>query len=318
MKKPKVSIIIPVYNTADYLEEAVGSILNQTLTELEIIAVNDGSTDNSLEILERIRQKDSRLHIHSQKNRGLSEARNTGMAYATGEFIYLFDSDDMLQKETLAACYQKAITESADIVFFDAGVIGTTGQNAFRNLPYERKHLLESNIVYRGNEILTFLINKRKFSSSPCLIFTRLGYLTSINLNFYSGIIHEDQLFTFLLFLQADKVCFIPENYFKRRMRPHSIMTSPVSIKNIHGHITVCRELAKYAQKPHFAIYRRLINKQIKNLVNITASTAISLNFRTRIDVLWDLVRFFGRMLQPQSVLLLVFPGLKIKKAPNR
>ncbi|KAA6346071.1 putative glycosyltransferase EpsJ [termite gut metagenome] len=317
MKKPKVSIIIPVYNTAGYLEEAVNSILNQTLAELEIIAVNDGSTDNSLEILERIRQRDSRLKIYSQENRGQSAARNTGIIYAKGEFIYFFDSDDILQKETLAACYQKAIAENADIVFFDAEVIGTTRQNIFQDSPYERKYILESNIVYKGHEIVEYLINKKIYSAAPWLVFTRISYLQSIHLNFYPGIIHEDQLFTFLLFLQADRVCFIPKSYFQRRIRPHSTMTSPVSMKNIHGYITVCRELVTYAQASHFTVYRRLINKQIKILVNITASTAISLNFRTRMNVLWHLAHFFGNKLLPQSVLLLVFPRLKIKKLPT-
>ena len=83
----KLSVIIPVYNVAEYLEECLNSVCNQTLTDMEIICVNDGSTDNSGEILRKFVKKDKRIQLIEQENAGLSAARNTGMKYATGEYI---------------------------------------------------------------------------------------------------------------------------------------------------------------------------------------------------------------------------------------
>ena len=93
---PKVSVIIPVYNTDQYVAEAMYSILNQTLTDIELIAVNDGSTDNSLEVITKIAESDKRVKIFSQQNKGQSEARNLGISNSTGDYLYFMDSDDVL------------------------------------------------------------------------------------------------------------------------------------------------------------------------------------------------------------------------------
>ena len=82
----KISVIVPVYNTEDYLEKCIRSIMNQTYKNLEIITINDGSTDNSLSILENLKKEDDRIIIINQENMGVSKARNKGLDYATGEF----------------------------------------------------------------------------------------------------------------------------------------------------------------------------------------------------------------------------------------
>ena len=92
----KVSVVIPVYNTEKYVREAVESIMNQTLRELEIIIINDGSTDNSLQVVEELAAADSRIQVYSQANQGGSVARNAGIARAYGKYIYFMDSDDYL------------------------------------------------------------------------------------------------------------------------------------------------------------------------------------------------------------------------------
>ena len=116
----KVSVILPIYNVAPYLEEAFESILNQSLKEIEVIAVNDGSTDNSEEIVKRYQQLDSRIISFSQENQGQSVARNLALQHATGQYIYMMDSDDMLTSlDALRICYEYAEKNHADFVFFD-------------------------------------------------------------------------------------------------------------------------------------------------------------------------------------------------------
>lgn len=312
MENVKVSIIIPVYNTAAYLEEAVNSIRRQSLADIEIIAINDGSTDNSLEILQQIQKEDPRLKIYTQVNQGQSVARNTGISHATGTFIYFFDSDDFLQEEALSSCYQTAVKDESDIVFFDATILNRAHSESISKLPYQRKDVIEEK-RYRGTEVLKRLMNTHKFSASPCLNFIRMSYLKEIQLVFYPGIIHEDQLFTFLLYLQANYISFIPEDFFLRRIRECSTMTSPVSMRNINGYLTVCKELNHYP-KAMIGEQKELIQMQIKTLVNIIASTSISLPFANRMDILRRLLIDFAAKLQPQSILLLLLPWLKLKK----
>ena len=116
----KVSVIMPIYNVAPYLGEAFDSILNQTLKDIEIIAVNDGSTDNSEEIIKMYQQKDSRIISLSQENQGQSVARNLALQHATGEYIYMMDSDDVLTgPDVLLTCYEYAKNNHADFIFFD-------------------------------------------------------------------------------------------------------------------------------------------------------------------------------------------------------
>ena len=103
--QPKVSVIIPVYNVEKYLRQCLDSVVNQTLKDIEIICIDDGSTDNSLNILKEYAQKDNRIKIISKKNGGLSSARNAGLKFATGEFVGFVDSDDYIERET----YENAV-----------------------------------------------------------------------------------------------------------------------------------------------------------------------------------------------------------------
>ena len=110
MKNPKISIIVPIYNTAKYLPECLDSILNQTYQNLEILCINDGSTDNSPEILKTYAKKDSRIKVITQKNQGLSTTRNQGLEHASGKYLTFVDSDDEIKPSFIAkllAPYQK-------------------------------------------------------------------------------------------------------------------------------------------------------------------------------------------------------------------
>ncbi|MCC8073748.1 MAG: glycosyltransferase [Clostridiales bacterium] len=107
MNNNKISIIIPAYNSAKFIENTINSVLQQTYKNFEIIVVNDGSSDNTLEVLENLRNRDNRIIIISQKNSGVSAARNTGLLNATGEFITFVDSDDSLPKNALETLVDK-------------------------------------------------------------------------------------------------------------------------------------------------------------------------------------------------------------------
>ena len=114
----KVSVIIPIYNVAPYLDETFQSIIDQSLPDIEILAVNDGSTDNSEEIIRKWQQQDSRILLFSQENRGQSAARNLALKHAKGQFIYMMDSDDKLtDPDALQICYDYAEKNHSDFFF---------------------------------------------------------------------------------------------------------------------------------------------------------------------------------------------------------
>ncbi len=117
--RPKVSVIIPVYNVEKYLRECLDSVLGQTLRDIEVICVDDGSTDSSLDILREYRAADNRVSIYTQKNRGAGAARNTGMQYATGEYLFFMDSDDYCSYDIFINTVECAEETGADIVAFD-------------------------------------------------------------------------------------------------------------------------------------------------------------------------------------------------------
>lgn len=115
---PLVSVIIPVYNMAQYLPECLDSVCEQTYPHLEIITVNDGSTDTSGVLLQEYAQKDSRIRVVTQENQGASVARNMGLEYATGLYVIFLDGDDWLELDTVALCVMEAQAHNADCVLF--------------------------------------------------------------------------------------------------------------------------------------------------------------------------------------------------------
>lgn len=115
-KMPKVSIIIPVFNVECYLQECLDSVVNQTLKDIEIICIDDGSTDSSLKILQKYKKQDNRIILLTQENKGAHLARTTALKIAKGEYIGFIDSDDWIDLDFFETLYNKAIEENADIV----------------------------------------------------------------------------------------------------------------------------------------------------------------------------------------------------------
>lgn len=242
---PKVSVILPVYNVAPYLDEALKSLENQTLKDIEIIAVNDGSTDNSLSILEKHASEEKRIKIYSQPNLGLSGARNTGLRYCQGEYIYFMDSDDYIDLNTLEDCYLSAKQHDADICIFDAEVFY---ENNTSQIPwdYDRSLDLSENKIYNGQQLFNTLLDKEKHRAVAWLQLTKHEYLKRINLRFLEGIIHEDELYTPQLFLQTNRIIYLNRKLVKHRIRSTSIVGKGYSKRNLECYLTVIDELFRF------------------------------------------------------------------------
>ena len=116
----KISVIIPIFNTRKFLNKCLDSLLNQSLTDIEIICVDDGSTDNSLKILKSYANKDDRVKVLTRENNGAGAARNLGLKYVNGKYILFVDSDDWFEEDGLKLLYDKAEQLNVDILLFDS------------------------------------------------------------------------------------------------------------------------------------------------------------------------------------------------------
>ena len=245
---PKVSVILPVYNVAPYLDEALKSLENRTLKDIEIIAVNDGSTDNSEEILKKHQETDSRIRYFNQENRGQSAARNMAMKYASGEYIYFMDSDDVIDIEALQICYNHAKTTNADFIFFDGETMLDEGAQPL-SWDYKRTNLVSDNRL-EGKELLNGMLDKEEHNCVVWLLFIKHEYLRNIQLSFYPGIIHEDELFTTLLTLQSSNIFALKKSFVKHRVRKASTMGKHYSKYNLNCYLTVIDELFRFQDSP--------------------------------------------------------------------
>ena len=220
----KTSIIVPVYNTAEYLKDCFDSIYSQTQKELEVIAVNDGSTDESLPILEEIKKEHPEMVIFSQENKGLGSARNKGIELAKGEYIYFLDSDDCLVSTAMEKCYQFAHLNNLDIVMFDAVEFGDVS-------PEKKESFDRSKIIKEREEVLSgedFANKYWRSSYSPTvwLMYISAGFLHKHQFRFMDKIYYEDNEFYCKLIASAMRTMYIPHMLYKRRCRKASITSS--------------------------------------------------------------------------------------------
>ena len=237
VENPKVSVIIPVYNVEKYIRECLDSIVGQTLKDIEIICVNDGSTDGSLEILKEYGARDKRITILSQENRGISSARNHGAEKASGEYFYFMDGDDILEKEALFKLYSLASEKALDVVYFDGKSFFETEE-----LREEKKNYItyytrtgDYSRVMTGAQMFHEMLLMDEYRSSLCIQFISAAHYKKENLTFAEGITGEDNIFTFQCIMPANRVYHTKEAFFHRRVRENSIMTSAGKFEQIYG-----------------------------------------------------------------------------------
>lgn len=240
---PKVSVIIPVYNVEDYLEECLDSVLNQTLRDIEVICIDDGSSDNSLEILKEYAQKDSRLQYIAQKNSGQGVARNVGVSMATGEYIYFMDSDDWLELNALKYTYDVATWNNLDLVLFEGCSFYETPElekehPQYKTL-YQRKAFYPD--VYDGQSLYASLAGNWDFIISPAMRLYRRSYIEEQGLRFPENIKLEDNFYAFRTLVSAERVKVMMYAPYHRRVRANSTMTDQNHYNKYVGyHATAC------------------------------------------------------------------------------
>lgn len=223
-----VSIVVPIYNVEKYINECVDSIIGQTYTRLEIILVDDGSPDRSGAICDEYEARDSRVVVVHKKNGGLSDARNAGLERIHGEYVYFCDSDDTLKANAIELLYKRLSADAeADFVFFNAEAFAEKGLNCNPgNYLRKKDYPISSGAEHAFKQLI-----RDEYIPCAYLCFFRSAFLLKYHLCFEKGMLGEDELFSYHVYLNAQKAIYMPDALYKRRIRSGSIMTSNANIE---------------------------------------------------------------------------------------
>lgn len=245
MKKYKVSVCVPVYNAREFIRETLESLVNQTLKDIEIICVNDGSTDDSLKILEEYQSRYKNIKIISQENQGLGGARNTGIKNATGEYIGFIDADDIADKEMYEKLYNLAKIDDSDI--------------AMCNLKFYPQNVKTSKKIwfneYKG-KINGIFLNK---NTQPWNKIVKKELIDKLDFSFYEK--NGDGMYV-LLMIMADKISSTNEELYNYRVGHSSMSTNYklenfiISVNSAHEQINGLKKTQKYEEFKEYFEYR--------------------------------------------------------------
>lgn len=250
-QSPKLTIIIPVFNSERYLARCMESVLHQTEKDFEIICVDDGSTDCSLSILLEYARRDHRITVLHQWNQGQSVARNEGLVLARGRYVEFVDSDDSIAEETAEKLIAIADEKELDILYFD-GMTCYEPEELRHTMPwysgaYEWATSMPEPVS--GWEYFCFANEEKKYRVSPCMALFRRNYLAEHQFAFIPGIIYEDNAFTFETMMKAERVWHIENQYYMRWVHEQSTTTRHMSFQNVYGYLTVYRLVMETASK---------------------------------------------------------------------
>lgn len=265
-QKTLVTVVIPVYNMEKYITKCVTSILNQKYRNIEVVAINDGSTDSSKEILDDFAQRDKRLRVITTENRGLSAARNKGIVESKGEYIVFIDADDYISDEyvdvLLDVCESKKVPISQ---CFYKTISAECNEDIF-----EYEEVKESDIkVYNDREMILNLYNHMMLPST--LTWTKMYKRDLFNIGpdtldvfdenhiaFPEGRIYEDDYVSYRLFHKAGKVAVVNKVMYAYRKNPDGITNGPFSIKGMDLMLSLEERIRFYKKRGD------------RNIVNLT------------------------------------------------
>lgn len=222
----KISVLIPVYNVSEFLEESIGSLLDQSFEDIELICVNDGSKDNSLDILNDFAKKDSRVKVIDKPNGGCGSARNRALDEATGEYLYFFDPDDYILPNALEELYKNIESNGSDLVLFKIATF-MDGQpinydNPLFNFDKIFKDVDFDHFTFNYKDVTRHVLNS---GFAPWSKLYRKSFLDKYDdFRFDLGVAFDDVPFHVKSMLRAEKISFAPDYYYHyRNANPNSV-----------------------------------------------------------------------------------------------
>lgn len=245
-KAPILSVVVPVFNLEGTVHDALNSVLFEQELVLEVICVDDGSTDGSLQQILNFSQLDARVTVLSQRNQGLSGARNAGLNLARGKFVSFLDADDFLALGALAAGVKAMEAQGLDILFFEAADVSQDSSFQSPHQQDDRLFDLQTGPVMSGVDFFFSQLLSSKWAPSACLQMIRKSFLTENSLFFSPGFPHEDNLFTASALLLNPLVAHSDLEVYRRRLREGSITRGQKSVEHIEGLLNAHSSLGNF------------------------------------------------------------------------
>ncbi len=302
-KEIKISVIVPVYNTGKYLEKCLRSVIVQDLEEIEIICVNDGSTDNSLEILKRLKLEDKRIVIIDKKNGGSSSARNAALKIARGEYCVNIDSDDWIEQGYFKAIYEKAKKDKLDILITD--IIFDYQSNTKKNETKKDLEISDSKIISGKEYIEIFFLNNTYGYTCNKLIKREL--YTRNNLWYDEEIfLLEDLELLMMLSYYTKRVGKLNKVYYHYIIGENN-GSNKVNIKHLYNRISCFNKLVKFYNK-----------KEEYKIVNIIKKTSIITMIPNILGNNWEIFEEYDDLLMKVVTEIKEYKGMiRRKKEEN-
>ena len=272
-KEYGISVIIPCYNTEQYVEETLKSVLDQSFRDYEIICLNDGSTDGTLEILNRYQKLYSNIRVISSEHYGVSYQRNIGVQCARGKYIYYVDSDDLLKENCLETLYQHSEADNLDVLYFEADSFYETKEieEAFPQFLtlYHRHKAYDG--IYDGRKLYIQMENAGDIKMQLGMQFIRRQFLLDNDIKFDMERYFEDNLYTIQVMIKADKARCVRDNLYLRRVRANSIMTTSENKMRFECYLEVITGLMKILEyeKKESAVQEAIYNRIRGTFINV-------------------------------------------------
>lgn len=322
LEKVDISIIIPVYNVQEYLKECLDSVVNQTIQSKEIIIINDGSTDKSLEIIEDYKNKYSFINVINQENKGISATRNIGVSVATGEYIAFVDSDDFIEKDMFEQMYNVAKKENSDVVICNYKIYNEQAETVEMKEADSTENIdnIEGLRRFLLNDIKAYLWNK---------IYKR-ELFNKYNIQFPDFILCEDTPVVFSLFAKSNKITLLDSSLYYYRQRQVSL-TKNFSIRAIENILAGCNIMSDYiskdaslnkklynyyrvyliqslwviynkyyiqvvetGQKPYYSDFKRIVSKELRSIKILEIISLEGLSLKYKINALFIKTGIYG------------------------
>ena len=261
----KISIIVPVYNVENYLKKCLDSLINQTIEDIEIICINDGSTDTSFEILQNYVQKDNRIKVLlNQTNIGASAARNKGIEFAQGEYIGFCDSDDWVDLDFYEKLYTTAKENNADI--------------AVTNIIKVKKNKFKKFFTIKKSEFSEEYYKKLKICNAPDYSYTcnkiyKTSELKKYNLKFGNYIVYEDAVFTTQILYYLKKLVTVPGTNYYYLYRKNSLIHSKNNNIDLNNADKFMREFLTNHNIPVSQVMTTTKSYNLFNLLKVKVKT---------------------------------------------
>ena len=262
----KLSVIIPVYNVENYLKECLDSITNQTVKDIEIICIDDGSTDNSPKILKEYQKKDSRIKIITKENGGQASARNLGIKEAQGEYIAFIDSDDFIEPEMLEKLYTKAMDNNLDIAMCKIATYNNQTKEIKDNVWYYMLGIFRDfeKEIFNHKDTKEFTCN---IAVTPYNKIYKTSLIKDNDILFPEGLIFEDEKFFYDTYLRAKRVSIIPEFLYYYRVNRKG---STVDIEKENDYtdiIEISKQIRQtFKETNNYEDYKYLLNNRLIHL----------------------------------------------------